>query len=968
MQEYRNLALSQLDIERFFAEQGVELRPLNANERRFLCPFHEDRNPSANVNLNDKTWFCHACQIGGSPIDFLQRKGMSYKEALTEVGRLAGLEPPSITRKPSTPVPSKLKASNVKEWHEAALRNVELLRWFAEKRGYTDDTIASYQLGWDGQRVTIPIYDADGKLVNVRRYQRDAKDSKMIGIAAGFNAPRLFPLTLPLPDEVILVEGEWDAILMHQHGFAAAMTVTGGAGTFPLDMVPQFADRIVTIIYDNDEAGRRGAQKVARHLAAVAEVRILNIPGMPEKGDVTDFFVEQGRSADEMAALLLDATPYVVSPDVTDEPEAEKVPLYKASDAAYRGRRQAIPVLVSGKAMTPYTVPYEYHFSCPMSNKRYCGICPMAEVNGQRDVRLSPSDPAVLSLIGVSDQQQTIALRRLAKAVTACNLGTIDIKASINIEELRLIPELDRTDDGEHEYVTRTGYHLGHGLMPNRSYTVYGYTHPSPKTQATVHLLSEAVPAQDHIGAFAMSPDIAKNLDVFRVNGLTLDAKLRDIYDDLRNHVHRIHGRLDMQIAYDLVWHSVIAFYFNGSFVRRGWAEAMVMGDSGQGKTEMAMGLLAHYKMGQRVQGEQASGAGLLGGLEKMADTWMLSWGALPLNDKRLLVVDETQGLPEKMIEAMSDVRATGVAEITKIRTERTSARCRLIWLANPPDGVTLSQHNQGVRAFAKLFTKPEDIRRLDFGIAVASGDVDVASHINVRHTDQHQHRYTSDLCRTLVLWAWSRRPDQIVFTSDATDAILTAATEMGRRYHSSIPLVEPADQRLKLARLSAALAARVFSSDESGEKVIVDESHVGYIVEYLHRVYNARMMAYGEYSDQQRRGEELSDADETRVRSTIATWRNSDETIAFLRSVNIFKKAELADAVGWDDQYTKDQLRFMVGARLLRTVKAGYVKSPILIDMLRQIAGDGRPADLESLLAEDVPWSDQTPIVVKEG
>lgn len=955
MQEYRTRALESLDIERFFAEQGVELRALNETERRFLCPFHDDHNPSANVNVREKTWFCHACQIGGSPIDFLQRKGMSFKEALTEVGRLAGMDPPSVGR--TAAAAPKLKKANVEEWHEAALRNPELMRWFAEKRGYTEQTVRDFRLGWDGQRVTIPIYDENGKLANVRRYKRDARESKMVGIAAGHNSARLFPFELPLPDEVILVEGEWDAILMRQQGFGNTLTVTSGAGVFPMDALPHFGSRTVTIIYDNDDTGRRGAAKVARHLSSQAQVRILNIPGLPDKGDVTDFFVEQGRSADELASLLMDATPYVAAPDATEEGEATPVALYKASDAAYRGKRLAIPTLVSGKAMTPYTVPYEFTFVCSMSNKRYCGICPMMEVNGQRHVKLSPADPAVLSLINVSDQQQTIAMRKLAKAVTACNLGQVDIKASINVEELRMIPELDRSvDEGEHEYVTRTGYFLGHGLMPNRSYTVSGYTHPSPKTQATVHLLSEAVPAQDHIGAFAMTPEIAKELAIFRVES-SLDRKLRDIYDDLRMHVHRIHGRFDMQMAYDLVWHSVIAFYFNGSFVRRGWAETMVMGDSGQGKTEMAMGLLSHYRMGQRVQGEQASGAGLLGGLEKMADTWMLSWGALPLNDKRLLVVDETQGLPEKMIEAMSDVRATGVAEITKIRTERTSARCRLIWLANPPDGVTLSQHNQGVRAFPKLFSKPEDIRRLDFGITVASGDVDVASHINIRHTDTAPHRYISDACRKLILWAWSRRPDQVIFSDEATDAILTAATEMGRRYHSSIPLVEPADQRLKLARLSAALAARVFSSDESGEKVIVDAEHVAYIVEYLNRVYSTRMMAYDEYSDQMRRVEVLDEAVETRVRSTIATWENSEGAISFLRSVNIFKKGELADATGWEDAYLRSQLQFLVGSRLLRTVKQGYVKTPILIDLLRQIEGDGRPADLTSLLAEDVPW-----------
>ena len=958
MTTYRDEALQRLDVAAFYAGQGVELGQLvGPNERRIRCPFHDDHTPSANVNTETGLWVCHTCDKGGSPIDFLMDKGLDFKAALAEVGRLAGLEAPShggnrsngaagapSPAAPITKTKGKLTEANVKAWSDAALRNPDLMRWFHEKRGFTDETVATFQLGWDGSRVTIPVRDEAGHLVNVRRYLRDAtgEQGKMLALMAGSGpdtTTRLFPGE-PLPPDVLLVEGEWDAIVARQHGFTNAFTVTSGAGVWNPTLTPLFAGHTVTIAYDNDEAGMKGTVKVARILSSAGvPVIVVRIPGLPPKGDITDFFVELGRSPDELRTILTDGAPFIVAPDASNEAEAVEVQLHRASEAVYRGVRQELPVLLSGKAMTPYTIPRKFIVRCDMSNKRFCGICPMLEVNGEREVTLSAADPAVLSLVDVTSKEQLSALKVLAKAIPQCNRPQIEVHESINVEELRLIPELDtKSDDGgDTEYVGRTGYFMGHGLLPNRGYRMRGYAHPHPKSQATVHLLSEAEPAQDNISAFAMTPDLRLALTAAFTDepGHTFAA----VYADFADTVHRIRDRIDMQIAYDLVWHSVIAFYFNGAFVRRGWTETMVIGDSGQGKSEMATNLLRHYGLGERVQGEQSSAAGLLGGLEKMGDTWILSWGRIPLNDKRLLIIDEAQGLHTSQIEGMSDVRASGVAEITKIRTERTNARCRLIWLANPISGLTLSQHNQGVLAIKELFKKPEDIRRLDFALTVASGDVDFARSINVRHAAAEAPRFTAELCRALILWAWSRHPDQVVFAPEATDLILSAATTMGRRYHASIPLVEPSDQRLKLARLAVACAARRFSTID-GETLLVTAADVAFVIAYLDRIYAARSMAYTEYSDQMRKGESLDDDESATIRSLVDAWPNRDRALEFFRQAVVFKKSELVDVVGWEDTEAKMGLRTLASYRLIRPTREGFRKTPAFISLLRALTG----------------------------
>ena len=51
-----------------------------------------------------------------------------------------------------------------------------------DKRGLTDETLRKFMIGWDGDRVTIPVYDEQSELVNIRRYKWNSYEdsSKMI--------------------------------------------------------------------------------------------------------------------------------------------------------------------------------------------------------------------------------------------------------------------------------------------------------------------------------------------------------------------------------------------------------------------------------------------------------------------------------------------------------------------------------------------------------------------------------------------------------------------------------------------------------------------------------------------------------------------------------------------------------------------------------------------------------------------
>jgi hypothetical protein len=106
---------------------------------------------------------------------------------------------------------------------------------------------------------------------------------------------------------VAIVEGEKDADNLARIGVLATCNA-GGAGKWSVDHAEFLRGRRVVILTDNDEAGRKHAHGVAQSLHGIAEsVRIVELPGLPAKGDVSDWIAAGGTKAE--LKRLADAAP-----------------------------------------------------------------------------------------------------------------------------------------------------------------------------------------------------------------------------------------------------------------------------------------------------------------------------------------------------------------------------------------------------------------------------------------------------------------------------------------------------------------------------------------------------------------------------------------------------------------------------------------------------------------------------------
>jgi KaiC/GvpD/RAD55 family RecA-like ATPase len=110
-------------------------------------------------------------------------------------------------------------------------------------------------------------------------------------------------------DVVFVVEGERDALTMERLGLVATCN-SGGAGKFKPELVPHFTGKHVAVLGDNDEPGRAHQLKVAALLAPVAKsLKIVELPDLPVKGDVTDY-INAGGTVEQIRELYRKAQPW----------------------------------------------------------------------------------------------------------------------------------------------------------------------------------------------------------------------------------------------------------------------------------------------------------------------------------------------------------------------------------------------------------------------------------------------------------------------------------------------------------------------------------------------------------------------------------------------------------------------------------------------------------------------------------
>jgi len=933
----REAVLREVDPTTYFeAEIGSEAHFGAKDEVQVWCPFHEDRtgkHKSMSLHKSGK-FYCHSpsCGVYGANI-------VQWHEKAHELSFVAALRDLYGT------YVAKLVPESTLDGCQANLLNTPaVMRWLRTKRGLDRTAVKTFGLGFDNRRVTIPVYDEFGMLVNLRRYDHTGKEEhKIISYGPGYGGKRLFPMGNLKSKTIVLCEGEFDALVTTHKGLPA-MTSTGGVGSWDKEWTNLFKNRRVIICFDVNDGknkGQEAALKRAQMLSRVADwVKVVELPLKEKGGDLTDYFVKHGHSKADFLNLVKKAP--VIHPvegetydEETDETVFE-VTLGQASAARYFNRQIRTRCIVAGKDLAPYLPPKKVQVRCPGASDSLseCAECIMSTYDFDHEFEIAEDPKRALQLIDRPEHVLKSQIKTRLGIPNKCKVS-IETTETFNIEHIQLIPEIDYSDNGN-PYVLRDAYFVGHGLTPNRGYEFEGFTVPEPFKQYATHVLIKSRPAQSSIATFQMTPALQDQLDVFQPeDDQGIEEKLEHIYRHLAINATRIFERPLLHEAIDLVFHSPLTFRFNGEQVRKGWLDVLVLGDTRTGKGYVAEGLIRYYQLGEIVSAENCSFAGLVGGMQQVRNRWVVTWGKIPLNDGRLVVVDEASALNVLDWERLSRVRSEGVGEIIKIQTETTTARTRLVWLANPRSGAPMNTYSTGVEAVMELVGKTEDVARFDYAISVASNEVPSAV-INRSFAAKIKSPYTQELCRQLVLWVWSRKPSQIQFDRKASKAILRSAQELGKAYTSVVPLIQVENVRIKLAKVAAAIAGRLFSHDKTGEKLVVTEEHVHAAVAFLNKLYTRPSMAYDQFS--------RTVLDRTTLKSTKEVDRMIDNleghALDFVEGCleqNQITLTDITDYAGVDKDRARAIVSALVRQRALMKEHGAYRKKPAFINYLKK-------------------------------
>jgi putative DNA primase/helicase len=238
------------------------------------CPAHKDRSPSLSVWPNrDGTKLCIRCYAGCNNRDILARLGLKMSELFEDHHR-GGEAEPYVFRK-----------REVAQYDYLSRHGQVLYR----------------KVRYEPKDFRIQRLDENGQWA----------------WGLGETTPRVLynlPLVHQMRGQVVLVVGgEKDADRALKLGFLATCNVEGEGQGWDTSLYPtQLSGRDVIVIPDNDEAGYKHAARVAGAMTLwgdASSVKIMPLPDLPEKGDLSDFADLHGEKAEKRLRDLMGRGP-----------------------------------------------------------------------------------------------------------------------------------------------------------------------------------------------------------------------------------------------------------------------------------------------------------------------------------------------------------------------------------------------------------------------------------------------------------------------------------------------------------------------------------------------------------------------------------------------------------------------------------------------------------------------------------
>lgn len=290
------------NYEPFFERHLGELKKSQGDNKMAFCPFHGPENvPSLSVNVSTGHFKCFGCKAQGDVFHFFARlegyntNGFEWVNLLKKMATDLGISPDKEISNQNQLTP---KVTSITKKQEDLGKEVE---------------IYSYQQGSGEIVFEVVRYEKieDGRVLKTFRQRRPNGDGTWSWNVKGVEKP-LYRLSKVMRSaEVLLVEGEKDVHVAESLKFVATTNAGGSKAPWERQYTETLKGRNVVLIPDNDKSGREHMVKAASALYGVAEsLKWLDLPGLPEKGDLSDWVETQPdkeMAAERLAIMVTEA-------------------------------------------------------------------------------------------------------------------------------------------------------------------------------------------------------------------------------------------------------------------------------------------------------------------------------------------------------------------------------------------------------------------------------------------------------------------------------------------------------------------------------------------------------------------------------------------------------------------------------------------------------------------------------------
>jgi phage/plasmid primase-like uncharacterized protein len=308
-----------IPIEDELARRGV--KPAKGNgtgiERKYPCP-HCGGDDRFGVNVQKQTYVCHQCGAkGGGAIDFVT--WIDKLGFLAAVEQLTGEPKPTGGKKAKSNGHDKTQIEKARSmWRMGKPAYDSPVETYLRARGITcvipatTRFLSAYKERPPAMMMPFGIPDVDGgdlditsskiSAIHLTYLREDGSgkadiETQKITIASPAGKPIVIAPIGP-SGELVICEGIEDALTIHQAIPGIGVWAAGAASFMPhlADAVPDNVTKLV-IYEDANDAGRRGARKLAQKLCNRIKVFLENNYGADEYPDVNDVLRSEGEDA-----------------------------------------------------------------------------------------------------------------------------------------------------------------------------------------------------------------------------------------------------------------------------------------------------------------------------------------------------------------------------------------------------------------------------------------------------------------------------------------------------------------------------------------------------------------------------------------------------------------------------------------------------------------------------------------------